>query len=894
MNQLILVQDQAPREIGVSSGLIAVVGNSGSGKSTLFRLLQSAVLSERTLASREDEREAPRRPTWYVAESLVEEGGQALVATPQDNARVHPNLTALGNVLHFLESLPWCSAHRPAVLEDVEPGDLAEPHVRARAALRAVGLEDRADLRAASLSGGEQRRLLLAMDLALGPKVLVADEPLSQLDSSSASLIFEALVKQSREGPVLFTVHQPIDEWLERCDQVWVVERPCTVAAAVTGKGFVRIADQLHLDDDSTLETTIMDLPNPEAMTLVDVAEVMRSAKGSEGGQPAAYRILARLKNPAHREATLNALRAQANVSPPAAQPAPARAAVVERSSAGRWRHTIGHHVLDQFVGNLRSGLYWLMLVLFIGVTYFTNFFGGADSLPFSIPLATNALLVSILFVSTVSGVRVWAGPVASRIRELQVRGASLSALLVAKAAPALLEALLIAGLALVGAWALELRGAAPGWPDGFASLPWLPGLPAVVLLMVFVGLVGWAQGATISLLMAVFAQRGALRHFSNPTAGEGGAKRPSKPPAMGMDPVQQAYSLAVLLVVGQIGLGGAFGQITSDYDDVVADGATLLVDGLGSLSPLRWGYNAAMMAEWRQTRCRVRSLVDASCDSELPSPTVSNECVPGGVPEDTFTPSKAEWADINDPVCGRTTRDDPKDGQLEPARRNTVALYFQAQEREADRLDRLLERQRLLEERRVLLPPQAVSQAFSAQSYAKLNEVRKDPASEDLACYQREANVDYLYSLTESMVAKGMIRPALVDVQWCWRNCPDVREVKGAWQNGAVAPTSGEYMLRDCPDPGGAGAGDVMKNFYRPAVSLLDGSAPYPCRTLAHELFVDQERFQGELEELCGEHATLPAEENLLFWMLAVAIGWGGLALFLALTWSARVARGA
>lgn len=894
MNQLLLVQDEAPKEIKVASGLIAVIGNSGSGKSTLFRLLESALLSERTISSREGEKNPPKRPTWYVADNLVQEGGQPLLSTPQDNARVHPTLTTIGNVLHFLATLPWCTAHRPSVLAAVEAGDLADPETRARAALRVVGLEDRADLRAGSLSGGEKRRLLLAMDLALGPKVLVADEPLSQLDSGSATRVFEALLQQSKDGPVLFTVHQPIDEWLERCDQVWVVERPSTVAVAVAGKDFVRVADELHLEQDSTLENTLMDIPNPNKMTLVEVVEAVRNVKGGEGGQPAAYRVLARMKDPAKRGPTVNALRTQMILRPPPEVPATERPPVQERPASGRWLHSISHEISDQFIGNLRSGLYWVMLGLFIGVTFFTNFFGGADSLPFALPLATNALLVSILFVSTVSGVRVWAGPVASRIRELYIRGANLPALLAGKAAPAILEALLIAALALIGTWTLELRGAAPGWPDAFASIPWLDSVPAVVILMVFVGLTGWAQGATISLLMAVFAQGGALKHFSDPRAEKDKERKQEKAPAMGMDPVQQAYSLAVLLVVGQIGLGGAFGQITSDYDDIVSDGATLVVDTLGSLSPLRWGYNAALISEWRQTRCRVRQFVDQECDSLIPKPKISNECIPGGIADDTFTPSTAHWIDINDPACGRSATQTPTDGTLEPERRNTVALYFQAGDEEADRLDRLLERQSLLAERKVLLPPQAASEAFSAQSFAKLNEVRKDPAAKNLACFQREANVDYLYSLTETLVAKGMIRPELVDVQWCWRNCPDVREVKGRWEGGRVTPSSGEFMLKDCPAPGSAGADEAMKNFYRPAVSLLDGSTDYPCQTSAHDLFVDQARFQEELNGLCDARKLLPAEENLLFWMLVVAFGWGGAALLLALMWSRRVARGA
>ncbi len=905
--KLLLVQDGSDgckETLEIRGGLIAIVGNSGSGKSTLLRLLEAALQSRRSISDRGGKNDPPP-PCWYLQDELTALEDQPLMVTPQENVLVYPNLTARNNVLHYLKALPWDRNHKPRVLEQVTNENLADPEVRALAALRAVGLEDRAEQQGAKLSGGEKRRLLLAMDLALGPRVLVADEPLSQLDSSSASQVFDVLKEQSLDGPVLFTVHQPIDEWVRRCDEVWIVERPSRVVLSIPGETLVETTYDLRFQGTRP-EETIPDLGpgqhGDKATVQMSPEDIVQTAKKlsvqREGGQPAAYRILKHLKEEERRDQTMMALRLAADRQHPDPPLPPGRGEVNEPPSLGRLLHTLGHEIRDQFLGNVQSGLYWLMLIMFVGVTFFTNFFGGANELPFSVPLATNALLVSILFISTVSGVRIWSGRAGDRIRQIALRRMGVNTVLLSKATPALLEALLIAGLALIGTWLLELRaGASPkGWPDSFAGLPWLPQLPTVVVMMVYVGLVGWTQGMVISLMMTLNGQRGALKHFKNPSQAAEPKKRKS---IIIMDPVQQAYSLAVLLVVGQIGLGGAFGQITAEYNaDASKPGtfATLVVDGLGSLSPLRWGYNAAMIYEWRQARCRIHKDRDAKCEDSTPDLKLSNECVPGGLSDDTFSPASAQWRDINDAACGRVVKDDRKNGTAVPLRRNAVALYYQAGGKEADRLDRIIEKRKLLSKRKSPFPAESVSESFSAESWSQLNKMRLESAGADarkFQCYQREANTKYEHVITEDLVGKGMVRPELVDVEWCWRACPDAREVTGVWQNNQLQSVSGEYMLKYCPDPGQQVADDVMKALHQPLVWRLEPDQSYVCRGIAHDVFKDKTMLEKKLDELCDSKVLLPQEKNLLFWMMAVALGWGGLAIALALTWSKRLRYG-
>jgi zinc/manganese transport system ATP-binding protein len=76
--------------------------------------------------------------------------------------------------------------------------------------LAAVGAESFADTRVGKLSGGEQQRILIAHALVSGPRLLLADEPLANLDLRSAQEVVALLAKVCRERgvAVLISAHE--------------------------------------------------------------------------------------------------------------------------------------------------------------------------------------------------------------------------------------------------------------------------------------------------------------------------------------------------------------------------------------------------------------------------------------------------------------------------------------------------------------------------------------------------------------------------------------------------------------------------------------------------------------------------------------------------------------
>ena len=172
---------------------IALVGASGSGKSTLLNILgglDTPSAGRVVVAGHELADIGSRQQTAYLRHVIG-------FVWQQTARNLLPYLSAAENVA------------LPMILGGVASRDRLAV---ARERLAEVGLADRADQRPATMSGGEQQRVSIAVALANRPQVLLADEPTGELDTVTAHEIFDLLRRLNREQGVTIVVatHDPL------------------------------------------------------------------------------------------------------------------------------------------------------------------------------------------------------------------------------------------------------------------------------------------------------------------------------------------------------------------------------------------------------------------------------------------------------------------------------------------------------------------------------------------------------------------------------------------------------------------------------------------------------------------------------------------------------------
>jgi lipoprotein-releasing system ATP-binding protein len=164
---------------------VSIMGPSGSGKSTLLYMLGALEPPSSGTVTLKGQ-----NPYLLNAKQLAAFRNQQIGFVFQDHCLL-PQCSVIENVL------------TPTMVSAVMNG---EPARRANELLNQVGLAERLDHRPAQLSGGEKQRVALARALIMKPQLLLCDEPTGNLDSKSAEVVADLLLKTHQNADMILIV----------------------------------------------------------------------------------------------------------------------------------------------------------------------------------------------------------------------------------------------------------------------------------------------------------------------------------------------------------------------------------------------------------------------------------------------------------------------------------------------------------------------------------------------------------------------------------------------------------------------------------------------------------------------------------------------------------------
>lgn len=113
-------------------------------------------------------------------------------------------------------------------------------------ALEVVGLADRAGTDVNTLSGGQQRRVLIARALAAQPEVLLMDEPTAGVDAANQHVLAEVLGRLADQGVTMIVVTHEMDAFVDVVTRVVVIDRGGVVFDGPRDAFLARESEILH------------------------------------------------------------------------------------------------------------------------------------------------------------------------------------------------------------------------------------------------------------------------------------------------------------------------------------------------------------------------------------------------------------------------------------------------------------------------------------------------------------------------------------------------------------------------------------------------------------------------------------------------------------------------
>mgnify|MGYP002149770141 CR=1 FL=1 len=191
-------EKQALRGIDLSiprGSVFGLLGPNGAGKSTMINILAGLVLKT---------------------------SGKVTIWGFDQDANPRQSRASIGVMPQELNLDPFFS---PRGALEVQAGLYGVPKSERRSdeILRMIGLEDKAEAYARTLSGGMQRRLLLGKALVHRPNILVLDEPTAGVDIELRQMLWTNIRKLNKQGMTIILTTHYLEEAEEMCDEIAII-----------------------------------------------------------------------------------------------------------------------------------------------------------------------------------------------------------------------------------------------------------------------------------------------------------------------------------------------------------------------------------------------------------------------------------------------------------------------------------------------------------------------------------------------------------------------------------------------------------------------------------------------------------------------------------------------
>ena len=202
---------------------VCVVGPSGSGKSTMMNILGCL--------------DVPTSGEYYVDGIEISKYTEKQLASLRNQK--------IGFIFQGFNLLPRLTALENVELPLIYQGmGIKERRKLAHEALAKVGMDHRANHKPTELSGGQQQRVAIARAIATSPRVILADEPTGNLDSTSGEEVIKILSDLNANGTtVVIITHN--DEIAEKSRRVVKILDGKIVENSVRAKPRKKKSDEL-------------------------------------------------------------------------------------------------------------------------------------------------------------------------------------------------------------------------------------------------------------------------------------------------------------------------------------------------------------------------------------------------------------------------------------------------------------------------------------------------------------------------------------------------------------------------------------------------------------------------------------------------------------------------